>query len=138
MSGDRGGLAWERRDRAGTNPDRSVAQGILTNTYFHLSYPLRAGWTEGTAGPGPSVSGYYVLTTLMPRGDFTATILIVAHDMFFAATPFADVATMTQEFSRAMSAIDGMTIDRPPSEVQIAVGGSAGEISVALDYFAAR
>jgi hypothetical protein len=38
--------------------------------------------------------------------------------MFFAATPFTDA--MTQEFSRAMSTIGGLTIDRPPSEVQIA------------------
>jgi hypothetical protein len=39
--------------------------------------------------------------------------------MFFAATPFVDAAAMAQEFSRAMSAIDGMTIDRP-RKVQIA------------------
>jgi hypothetical protein len=103
------------------NPDDgSVTQGIFTNTYFNLSYPLPSGWTEGTAGPGPSLSGYYVLATLTPKGDFTATILIAAQDMFFAAKPFVDAAAMTQEFSRAMSAIDGMIIDRPPSEVQIA------------------
>jgi hypothetical protein len=103
------------------NPDDgNVTQGIFTNTYLNLSYPLPSGWTEGTAGPGPSVSGYYVLTTLVPKGDFTATMLIAAQDMFFAASPFADAAAMTQEFSRAISAIDGMTIDRPPSEVQIA------------------
>jgi hypothetical protein len=103
------------------NPDdENVTQGVFTNTYFNLSYPLPSGWTKGTAGPGPSVSGYYVLTTLMPKGDFTATILIAAQDMFFAATPFADAAAMTQEFSRAMSTVDGMIIDRPPSQVQIA------------------
>ncbi len=100
--------------------DGSVTQGIFTNTYFNLSYPLPSGWTEGTAGPGPSVSAYYVLTTLIPKGDFTATILVAAQDKFFAARPFADAAAMTQEFSRAMSAVEGMTIDRPPSEVQIA------------------
>ncbi len=115
--------AW-RGSRAAApvpNPDDgSVTQGIFTNTYFNLSYPLPSGWTEGTPGPAPSVSSYYVLTTLIPRGDFTATILVAAQDMFFAAKPFADAVAMTQEFGRAMSAIDGMTINRPPSEVQIA------------------
>jgi Gram-negative bacterial TonB protein C-terminal len=100
--------------------DGVVKNEIFTSTYFNLSYPLPSGWNEGTAGPGPSVSGYYVLTTLIPKGDFTATILVAAQDMFFAAKPFADAAAMTQEFSRAMSAVKGMTIDRPPSEVQLA------------------
>jgi hypothetical protein len=40
--------------------------------------------------------------------------------MFFATKPFADAAAMTKEFSRAMSAVEDMTIDRLPSEVQIA------------------
>jgi hypothetical protein len=118
-----GAAAWRGSGATAPVPhpdDGSVTQGIFTNTYFNLSYPLPSGWTEGTVGPGPSVSGYYVLTTLTPTGDFTATILIAAQDMFFAATPFADAAAMTQQFSRAMSAIDGMTIDRPPSEVRIA------------------
>jgi hypothetical protein len=118
-----GGLAWHRGAAMVPMPhpdDGVVKNKIFTSTYFNLSYPLPSGWTEGTAGPGPSVSGYYVLTTLIPKGQFTATILIAAQDAFFPIEPFADAAAMTQEFSRAMSAIDGMTIDRPPSEVQIA------------------
>jgi Gram-negative bacterial TonB protein C-terminal len=103
------------------HPDDGVVKNeIFTSTYFNLSYPLPSGWTEGTVGPGPSVSGYYVLTTLIPKGDFTATILVAAQDTFFAAKSFADAAAMTQELSRALSAVEGMTIDRPPSEVQIA------------------
>jgi hypothetical protein len=118
-----GGLAWHRGAAMVPMPhpdDGVVKNKIFTSTYFNLSYPLPSGWTEGTAGPSPSVSGYYVLTTLIPKGEFTATILIAAQDAFFATKPFADAAAMTQEFSRAMSAIDGMTINRPPSEVQIA------------------
>jgi hypothetical protein len=118
-----GGLVWHRSAAMVPmpHPDGGIVKNeIFTSTYFNLSYPLPSGWIEGTAGPGPSVSGYYVLTTLIPSGDFTATILVAAQDMFFAAKPFADAAAMTQEFSRAMSAVEGMTIDRPPSEVQIA------------------
>ena len=115
--------AW--RGSAATAPvpnpdDGSVTQGIFTNTYFNLSYPLPPGWTEGIAGPSPSQSGYYVLSTFVPAGEFTGTVLIVAQDMFFAAKPSVDAVAMADAFSRAMSAVAGMTIDRPPSEVQIA------------------
>jgi hypothetical protein len=81
---------------------------------------LPPGWTEGIAGPGPSQSGYYVLSTFVPAGEFTGTILIVAQDMFFAAKPSVDAMAMADAFSRAMAEVAGMTIDRPPSEVQIA------------------
>jgi hypothetical protein len=115
--------AW--RGSAATAPvanpdDGGVHDGVFKSEYFNLSYRLPLGWTEGIAGPGPSQSGYYVLSTFIPTGELTGTILIVAQDMFFAVKPSGDAAAMTQEFSRAMSAVEGMTIDRPPSEVQIA------------------
>jgi hypothetical protein len=103
------------------NPDDgSVTQGIFRNAYFNLSFPLPPGWTVGIAGPGPSITGYYVLATFVPAGELTGTILIVAQDMFFAAKPSGDDVAMTDALSRAMSEVAGMTIDRPPSEVQIA------------------
>jgi hypothetical protein len=116
-------LAW--RGSAATEPvpnpdDGSVTQGIFTNAYFNLSYPLLPGWTVGIAGPGPSVSGYYVLATFVPAGELEGTIMVVAQDIFFAAKPFDDLMAMTGEFSRSISQVDGMTIDRPPSELWIA------------------
>lgn len=103
------------------NPDDGgVNDGVFKSEYFKLSYPLPPGWTEGIAGPAPSRSGYYVLGTFVPAGDFTGTILIAAQDMFFAAKPFGDAVAMADAFSRAMSEVAGMTIDRPPTEVQIA------------------
>jgi hypothetical protein len=100
--------------------DGAVRAGTFTSEYFTLSYPLPSLWTEAIAGPAPSRSGYYVLSTLKPTDDSGETILIAAQDMFFAAKPFADANAMADELSRAMSQIDGMTIDRPPSEVRIA------------------
>jgi hypothetical protein len=103
------------------NPDDgSVTQGIFTNTYFNLSYPLPPGWTVGIAGPGPSISGYYVLATFVPMGELKGTIMVTAQDVFFAANPVDDLIAMTGEFSRSISHVDGMTIDRPPSELWIA------------------
>jgi hypothetical protein len=100
--------------------DGAVRNGVFANEYFNLSYPLPPGWTEGTVGPGPSHSGYYVLSTLTPTGDFTGTMLIAAQDMFFGGKQFSDAAAMAHELSRTMSELEGMTIDRPPSEVRVA------------------
>jgi hypothetical protein len=104
-----------------TNPnDGKVINGILTNSYFNLSYPLPQGWIEGMPGPGPSISGYYVLATFVPTGEFTGTIMVAAQDIFFAAKPLDDLMAMTGEFTRSISLVDEMTIDRPPAEVRIA------------------
>jgi hypothetical protein len=118
-----GGLAW--RGSAPTAPmpnpdDGALTKGIFSSAYFNLSHRLPPGWAEGIAGPGPSISGYYVLGTFVPAGELTGTILIAAQDIFFAAKPFDDAMAMADEFGRAMSQVDGMTIDRPPSEVLIA------------------
>jgi hypothetical protein len=103
------------------NPDDGkVTDGVFTNTYFNLSYPLPQGWTEGMPGPGPSVSGYYALATFVPTGEFTGTIMVAAQDIFFAAERLDDLMAMTGEFTRSISLVEGMTIDRPPAEVRIA------------------
>jgi hypothetical protein len=116
------GFPWHGNAATVTTPhpeDGAVRNGVYTNEYFNLSYPLPRGWTEEKAGPGPSRTGYYVLSTLAPAGDLTGTLLIAAQDMFFAAKPAADAAAMADEFGRAMAKVEGMTIDRPPSEVRI-------------------
>jgi len=116
-------LAW--RGSAATvlvpNPDDgAVRNSVYTSDYFNLSYPLPSGWTEGTAGPGPSVSGYYVLSTFVPAGELNGTILLSAQDSFFSNGPSGSAMDVAVEFGRSMSMVDGMTIDRPPSEVRIA------------------
>ena len=103
-----------------TPGDGRVASGVYTNPYFDLALPLPPGWTEGEAGPPPSQSGYYVLGTLVPKGEFTGTILIAAQDVFFASKSLADATAMTQDFRDGMAAVDGMTIDRDISEFTIA------------------
>jgi len=99
--------------------DGKVLGGIYRNDYFDLSYPLPEGWTGGLQGPDPSDSGYYVLTELVPQSELNATMLIAAQDMFFASKPHGDVAEMVRDFRQAMSEVDGMTIDREPTEVKV-------------------
>jgi hypothetical protein len=100
--------------------DGKILGGTYVNDYFDLSYPLPEGWTEGLPGPDPSDAGYYVLSSLNPQSGLNATVLIAAQDMFFAATPHGDVAEMVRDFREAMSKVDGMTIDREPTEVKVA------------------
>jgi hypothetical protein len=104
-----------------SNPeDGKVANGIYTNDYFGLSYPLPEGWAEGLAGPEPSHLGYYALRTLIPHDELDGTILIAAQDMFFADKPLSNAVEAASDFRRAMSEIEGMTIDREPLQMRIA------------------
>jgi TonB family protein len=103
------------------NPDvGEVAHEGYTNAYFDLSYPVPRDWTVGLAGPDPSETGYYVLSTLIPTGDLDGTILIAAQDTFFAHKDYRDVAAAATDFRQAMSRVAAMTIDREPSEMKIA------------------
>jgi hypothetical protein len=116
-------ITWrgDARIAPAPNPDEGkVTDGILTNSYFNFSFPLPQGWIEAAPGPQPSASGYYVLASFVPMSELTGTIIVVAQDIFFAAKPLDDLMTMTEEFARSISFVDGMVIDRPPAEVRIA------------------
>jgi hypothetical protein len=103
-----------------SNPeDGKVANGVYTNDYFGLSYPLPEGWAEGLAGPEPSYFGYYALRTLMPRDELDGTILIAAQDTFFADKPLSNAVEAASDFRRAMTETEGMTIDREPLQMRI-------------------
>ena len=117
------GSAWPQN--APVAPSSGPDDGIVTNgtyitKYFDLSYPLPSGWKEAMTGAPPTYAGYYVLRTLAPVGDQTGTILIAAQDTLFAAGAFQDATVMARKIGQAMSEIDSMTIDRPPSEITIA------------------
>jgi hypothetical protein len=104
-----------------SNPeDGKVAHGSYANKYFGLSYRLPQGWTVGEAGPDPSQSGYYVLSTLIPKSEKNANILIAAQDMFFGANTRGDVEDRARDFQQAVSSVDGMIIDRDLTEVKVA------------------
>jgi hypothetical protein len=103
-----------------SNPeDGKVTNGTYSNGYFGLSYPLPQGWTEGLAGPDPSHSGNYVLSTFTPKSELAGTILVTAQDMLFAGKD-TDAAAAAKDFHRAMSEIEGMTVGHEPLEVRIA------------------
>jgi hypothetical protein len=117
------GVAWGEAGTLAAADDPaagSVANGAYWNAYFGLRYAPPQGWVEGDEGPGPSETGYYVLGSFVPKGATTATVLIAAQDMFFAARPFSDAAAMAGAFSRAIAATAGMTVDRGPSAREIA------------------
>jgi hypothetical protein len=99
--------------------DGQVLNGTYLNEYFDLSFPLPEGWTEGDPGPDPSNEGYYVLRSLVPQSELNAAVMITAQDLFFAGKPYSGMAEMAHDFRQAMSEVDGMTIDREPTEIKI-------------------
>jgi hypothetical protein len=104
-----------------SNPeDGNVSKGSYASDYFGLSYRLPQGWTVGEAGPDPSQSGYYVLSTLIPKSQSNANILIAAQDMFFGADTRDDMEDRARDFQQAVSNISGMIIDRDLTEVKVA------------------
>lgn len=106
---------------AAANPeDGKVADGKYTNEYFLMDFPLPTGWRKDRDGPGPSRTGYYVLTALTGGGGPAGTMLMAAQDQFFADAPPDNPSEMVDRFGRELAPIDGMTIDRPLSEVTLA------------------
>jgi TonB-like protein len=85
-----------------------------------MAYRLPSGWSKDLDGPPPSSSGYYVLTALTGEGALPGTILIAAHDRFFATAPAASPAELVSHLHHQISEIDGITIDPDPLEMTIA------------------
>jgi len=103
------------------NPeDGTLADGVYTNPYFDLAYPLPSGWTAGLKGPPPSTSGYYVLNTPAPEGEPKGTILIAAQDLFFAVKPMADATAMVADLRRSAGRTEGLKAETEPRQVTIA------------------
>ena len=96
-----------------------VADGRYRNDYFGLSYRLPPEWTVGEAGPDPSQSAYYVLSTLIPEGEPNANIMLTAQDTFFAGEGHAGAADQARDFQKALSAVAGMTVDPGVAEMKI-------------------
>jgi hypothetical protein len=102
------------------NPeDARVADGTLQSEYFGLTFRLPRGWSVGPVGPPPSQLGDYVLGTLVPEDKNTGTVVVSAHDMFFADVPFDSATAMIAHFRRSTAEIPGMQIDREPSQERI-------------------
>jgi hypothetical protein len=109
--------------------DGAVTTGRYTNTYFDLSFVVPEGLTAGLAGPEPSETGYYALTSLVPVDESGGAILIAAQDKFFAPKLHDNIAAEAGDFRNAMAGIDGMTIDQEPSEANI-----AGHLMQRIDF----
>jgi hypothetical protein len=110
----------------------TVTSRHYDSPYFHLSYPLAAGWAQQFAGPPPSDRGFYVLAQIQSAdavtGAVRGSVLIAAQDMFFTPTPAnnaLELVSYTGSHLRADYRVEG-----PPAEVTV-----AGRSFVRLDYF---
>jgi hypothetical protein len=114
------GAAASAGDDATADPEEgSVRDGIYTNPYFALSFPLPMGWRAGFTGPPPSLGGYYVLIAPLPGNDEGASLVVTAQDMFFAEPPLGGAMDFIESVARSATA-SGMRLERAPSRVVIA------------------
>jgi hypothetical protein len=109
--------------------DAAVSGGAFQSEYLGLTFPLPRGWDAGPVGPPPSRFGDYVLATLVPENKSTGTVVITAHDMFFADVPYENAAAMIVQFRKSAADVPGMKIDREPSEVRI-----GGKVMQRVDF----
>jgi hypothetical protein len=109
--------------------DVTVKNGAFASKYFALSYPLPEGWDGGPDGPKPSNQGVYVLAGLRHREEPKGSLLITAQDMLVAPRPVEVAKMYAPSFRKGRAAVPGMTIDREPTEVQI-----AGRSFMRVDY----
>jgi hypothetical protein len=127
------GIATQPHDLAASavaNPeDAAVGDGGFQSGYFGLTFPLPRGWRAGPLGPPPSQFGDYVLGTLVPEDQAAGTVVITAHDMFFADAPYENPAAMTAHFRNSAAEVPGMKIDREPSEVRV-----GGRVMQRIDF----
>jgi hypothetical protein len=105
--------------------DAAVVGGAFRSGYLGLTFPLPRGWGAGPVGPPPSQFGDYVLGTLVPEDSSAGTVVITAHDTFFADVPYENAAALIAQFRKSAADVPGMKIDREPSEVR--VGGRVME-----------
>jgi len=100
----------------------TVADNAYINKYFGLTYALEPGWIQKYSGPPPSDSGYYVLAQIRPADTTKETgqgsILIAAHDLFFALAPAANPLELINHTKDKLQAV--YKVERPPTPVSIA------------------
>ena len=101
--------------------ENRVANGVLSNSYFGLSYTLPKGWTKGYDGPPPSDSGRYVVAQLRAADPHTVAggnILITAQDMFFTPLPASNALQLVSYMKDNLQA--DYKLEEPPTPTKIA------------------
>lgn len=110
----------------------SVTNGLYSNSYLGLTFPLPVGWTQKYAGPPPSDSGYYVLAQIRPgdsyKGSSGGSILIGAQDLFFTLTPATNALELVNYTKDKLR--EDYKVERAPAPVTI-----ANRSFVRFDYF---
>jgi hypothetical protein len=100
----------------------NVTDGIFSNAYFGIRYPLPADWAQKYEGPPPSDSGRYVLAQIRPTSTFKGpdrgSILITAQDIFFTRFPAANTLELLKYSKDNLQADD--KVEMPPTPTKIA------------------
>jgi hypothetical protein len=117
------------------NPeDGTLADGVYSNRYFGLTFPLPDEYGPGLDPPRPSINGSYVLSTPRDKNatfeldaqrnsDKHAPVMVIsAQDMFFSVKPMHNAMDTAIDLTHSSATGVPPKIDQPPTERII--GGS--------------
>jgi hypothetical protein len=99
----------------------SVTNGVFSDPYFGITYPLPKDWWEKRKGPPPSDSGRYVLSLITPANTFQGAtrgnIVITAEDMFFTPLPASNARELVNFTKNHLQAV--YKVELKPTQTSI-------------------
>jgi len=111
------------------NPeDGTLADGVYSNPYFGLKFPLPDEYGPGLAPTKPSIYGFYVLNTSRDKNviheldtqqhsDKHAPIMVIsAQDMFFSVQPMHNAMDTATDLTHSTTTGVPPKVDQPPTE----------------------
>jgi hypothetical protein len=111
------------------NPeDGTLADGVYSNRYFGLTFPLPDEYGPGFDPARPSISGFYVLNTprdknapheldAPQRSDKHAPVMVIsAQDMFFSVVPMHNAMDTATDLTHSSATGAPPKVDQPPTE----------------------
>jgi hypothetical protein len=113
---------------ADANPEGGIiTDGIYSNSYFGLNFPLPDGYGPGLDPAPPSITGYYVLNAPKHTGSHAPVMVIAAQDLFFSPPPIHNALELTESLQHAKAPTAtfqptagpaaSVTADEPASQV---------------------
>jgi len=99
----------------------SIGNGVLSNAYFGMTYPVPQNFAQKYEGPPPSDSGRYTLAQITPtetfKGPSRGIILITAQDMFFTPFPATDALELVNYSKNHLQADYKVEMQPTPTKI---------------------
>ncbi|MEA2754199.1 MAG: hypothetical protein QOJ54_488, partial [Aliidongia sp.] len=112
---------------ADANPeDGKLVDGVYSNPYFGLTFPLPEGYGPGLEPAKPAINGFYVLSTprhkdgvyeldMKPHPGAHAPVMVIsAQDMFFSGPSMRTALEVVTDLTHSTATGSEPKVDEPP------------------------